>query len=277
MPAEAARLPEGRAAYYGLDKTESFDDFKKKYMKAAIEISEADKTKIADVTNKIDFTLAKDIKEAEEYAKQFVDDKQFGALGVSYSGISDESANAVNEALEKIFSTYNINKLGGVYVAKGNTKLGQIIDDAVAAYNVPRNSLVINNKAMKNLDDIAKAKATELRIIEKYKANPASVRLAAEDAVKASLVSGRATVADTFEDVINHELGHAFERLIMKMGNIEQIKSNMSKYAEKISDYATTDLSEYIAESFASYRKGENLIDPELKKAFESLKNSSRM
>lgn len=103
LPAEAARLPEGRAAYYGLDKTESFDDFKKKYMKAAIEISEADKTKIADVTNKIDFTLAKDIKEAEEYAKQFVDDKQFGALGVSYSGISDESANAVNEALEKYF------------------------------------------------------------------------------------------------------------------------------------------------------------------------------
>lgn len=35
MPAEAAKLPEVRVAYYGLDKTESFDDFKKKYMKAA--------------------------------------------------------------------------------------------------------------------------------------------------------------------------------------------------------------------------------------------------
>jgi len=48
-------------------------------------------------------------------------------------------------------------------------------------------------------------------------------------------------------------------------------KANMKLYSEKISGYATMDFSEYVAESYASYMKGENVIDPELKRVFEGL------
>lgn len=76
------------------------------------------------------------------------------------------------------------------------------------------------------------------------------------------------------EDIINHEFGPTFEKAISKMGNYDLIKANMPKYAEKISGYATTDIGEYIAESFASYRKNEKILDPELVKAFEILKTN---
>lgn len=224
---------------------------------------------------KTNFTKTKTIKEAEDFAKQFVDDTQFAALGISYSGITVEAANELNNVLYKIYSEYDIEKLGGIYVAKGNTKIGKIIDGCVAAYSPVRNSLVLNNRQMKNLADITAAKANELRIIEKYKKNPNSVKLKmkeAEEALKASLPSGRVTVPDNFEDVINHEIGHIFEKMIKKNGEFESAIKNMPSYAKSISGYATTDPGEYIAESFSSYRKGENLIDPILETIFEKFR-----
>lgn len=224
---------------------------------------------------KTNFTKAKTIKEAEEFAKQFVDDTQFAALGISYSGITVEAANELNNVLYKIYSEYDIEKLGGIYVAKGNTKIGKMIDGCVAAYSPVRNSLVLNNRQMKNLADITAAKANELRIIEKYKKNPNSVKLKmkeAEEALKASLPSGRVTVPDNFEDVINHEIGHIFEKMIKKNGEFESAIKKMPSYAKSISGYATTDPGEYIAESFSSYRKGENLIEPILETIFEKFR-----
>lgn len=260
-----------RAAFYGLDKTENFDDFKKKYMKAA----EATSTGVPEPTKV--FKPAKTIEEAEEHIKKFVDSSGFGATGISYKGISVESANAVNEALEKLYDRFNMDKLGGVYVAKGNTKLGKTIDGATAAYSPIRKSLLINNQALKNPDVFLKSRKEELEIINKYKENPASYTFKTkrgEDVAKASLVSGRATVPDTVEDVINHEMGHSIEKMVAKADGYETVKANMSKYAEKISGYATINEAEYIAESFASYLKDEGLIDPNLEKIFKSLERN---
>ena len=223
------------------------------------------------------FVPAKSIDEAEEYIKKFVDSSGFGATGISYKGISVESANAVNEALEKLYDRFNMDKLGGVYVAKGNTKLGKTIDGATAAYSPIRKSLLINNQALKNPDVFLKSRKEELEIINKYKENPASYTFktkSAEDVAKASLVSGRATVPDTVEDVINHEMGHSIEKMVAKADGYETVKANMSKYAEKISGYATINEAEYIAESFASYLKDEGLIDPNLEKIFKSLERN---
>ena len=223
------------------------------------------------------FTPAKTIDEAEEYIKKFVDSSGFGATGISYKGISVESANAVNEALEKLYDRFNMDKLGGVYVAKGNTKLGKTIDGATAAYSPIRKSLLINNQALKNPDVFLKSRKEELEIINKYKENPASYTFktkSAEDVAKASLISGRATVPDTVEDVINHEMGHPIEKTVAKADGYETVKANMSKYAEKISGYATINEAEYIAESFASYLKDEGLIDPNLEKIFKSLERN---
>ena len=256
--------------------------------KAAINGKEVTKVKIkqiieqnnkttAKAVKKTVYTPVKTIEEAEEHIKKFVDSSGFGATGISYKGISVESANAVNEALEKLYDRFNMDKLGGVYVAKGNTKLGKTIDGATAAYSPIRKSLLINNQALKNPDVFLKSRKEELEIINKYKENPASYTFktkSAEDVAKASLVSGRATVPDTVEDVINHEMGHSIEKMVAKADGYETVKANMSKYAEKISGYATINEAEYIAESFASYLKDEGLIDPNLEKIFKSLERN---
>lgn len=258
-----------RAEYFGLDKTDSFNDFRRKYLPATEKVS-VGVPKPAKV-----FTPAKTIEEAEEYAKEFVDDSIFGATGISYGGLSVETANAVNEAITKLFEDYNIGKLGGIIAPKGNTKLGKLIANAKAAYSPIRRSLLLNNKTMKNFKTLAKSIDEEKQLIAEYLKNPKAFTFStkkAEAVAKASAVSGRATVPETIEDIINHEFGHTFEKAISQMDNFDLIKANMPKYAEKISGYATTDIGEYIAESFASYRKGEKLIDPELRKAFEKLK-----
>ena len=239
--------------------------------------SQAAKKVAQPAVKKTVFVPAKSIDEAEEYIKKFVDSSGFGATGISYSGISVESANAVNEALEKLYDRFNMDKLGGVYVAKGNTKLGKSIDGATAAYSPIRKSLLINNKSLKNPDVFLKSRKEELEIIKKYKEDPSAYTFKtkrAEDVAKASLVSGRATVPDTVEDVINHEMGHSIEKIVAKADGYETVKANMSKYADKISGYATINESEYIAESFASYLKGEGLIDPNLEKIFKGLERN---
>lgn len=218
---------------------------------------------------------AKNLAEAEEYIKRYVDSSQFAALGVSYSGISVETANLINKAVSDVMAQYDIPKLGGVFVAKGNTKLGKIMDGAVAGYIVPRNSLVINAKAMKNLSVIAEEQDLEKKIIEKFRTNPNGVRLKsieAQEALQASLKSNRVRVPENAEEIIHHELGHAIEKKIKSDGDIQMLKDNMKVYAENVSGYATTDFGEYIAESFASYMKGEQVIDPLLRERFEQLK-----
>jgi len=255
-----------RAAYYGLNKTDGFEDFEKKYLKAMDDIQASEVAKLS-------FIPAKTIKEAELAIKSFVDDKQFGAMGISYSGISIESANAVNEALFRLYDTYDLDKLGGVFVVKGNTKLGKQISDATAAYSPVRKTLLLNNKALKDVDDVVKSKAEELRLISLYKENSSNLLFKTERArktIEASLVSGRATVADNIADAINHEIGHSIEKAVTKSAKFDSIKAKMPKYAPNISGYATTDMSEYIAESFTSYLKGEKIIDPDLADVFRS-------
>ena len=255
-----------------LDKTKDFEDYKKKFLPAAK--SEAER--------EAKYVPAKTIKEAEEYAKQFVDDKTFGGTGVAYNGIGLDSANAVNEALTELFDDYDIGKLGGIIAPKGNTKLGQLIANAKAAYSPVRKSLLLNNKTFKSLKTLAQAIEEEKHLVADFLKNPSSYVFKtkrAETVMKASALSGRATVPETVRDIINHEFGHTFEKAISKMDNFGVIKENMPKFAGKISGYATSEVGEYIAESFASFRKGEGLIDPELEKAFlalgkKSLKNS---
>jgi hypothetical protein len=255
-----------RAEYYGLlkEKAQNFEDFKEKYLKAA---------ELPIVKEPI-FIPAKTIEEAENYAKRFVDDSYWAGTGISYKGVGIDAANAVNEALTKLYGAYDIGKLGGIIAPNGNTKLGQLIGNAKAAYSPIRKSLILNKKIFKNLKAVEKDIEEERRLVEDFLKNPSSYVFKtkrAEAVMKACVTSGRATVPETIEDIINHEFGHTFEVAISKMDNYDLIKTNMKKYSEKISGYATTETGEYIAESFASFRKGENLIDPELEKAFKLL------
>lgn len=256
---------EERAAYFGLDKTEQFDNFKKNYLKAVDEPKP---------TPDSEFIPAKTIEEAEEFIKKYIDDSHWAGTGVSYAGVSVETANMVNATLVKLFETFDFDKLGGVYVAKGNTKLGKLLDGATAAYAPLRKSLLLNNRSLKNVDDIVKNHAKELKLVQDFIDDPTSFTFKtqrAADTMKASIISGRATVPGTVEEVIYHEMGHALEKKVMQSPDWVKAKANMSTFAEKVSGYATINEGEYIAESFTSYLKGEDFADPELVKIFKGL------
>ena len=75
-----------RAEYFGLDKTDSFEDFTKKYLKAAETMP-----KVTD-----NFVPAKTKQEAEDYAKQK------GVKYADYSKLPLDTANEMNRALETL-------------------------------------------------------------------------------------------------------------------------------------------------------------------------------
>lgn len=251
-----------RASYFGLDKSDSFAEFEKKYLEAAQQKEKKD----------IQFKPARSIGEAEEFAKQFVDDSMFGAIGVSYKGVGLEVANEINKTLNTFFETFNVKKLGGVAAPAKNTKLGQKIS-AHVAYSPVRKSILFNRENTKTMNKFVEGLLADKRAVndilthpERYDMSKASTRF--RNIIMMSEKTGRALVPETAEEAIFHELGHHLENFFTK-DDWATIKKRMPDYAEKISGYATDSQSEYIAESFASYMIGENLIDPFVKKIFD--------
>lgn len=222
------------------------------------------------------FTPAKTIDEANEYANRFTDPTAFGATGVDYTGVSVEVANTINKTLGELYDRYNVKKFGGVIAPKGNTKLGKMVEGATAGYSPIRNSFILNRKALKTLDGANNALAKEKRIVTKFINNPdafdqSKISKRVLTTLNNSRTSGRGTVPDTVEDVIRHEFGHALERELRGTPNFDKIKERQGDYAPNISGYACDSLSEYIAESFCSYQKGENKADPMLISMFKEL------
>lgn len=223
------------------------------------------------------FTPAKTLEEAEAYASQFVDDNIFGAVGVSYKGVSVDVANEVNKTIGKFYTTFDVNKLGGIIAPSGNTKMGKLMQNATAGYMPVRQSLFLNRNTLKNMKVATKHLAEEHSVVtdilkhpEKYDMTKASSTLAR--IVNNSRASGRSTIPESIEDVINHELGHSLEKRVKNSGGWTTVMDNMPKYNQKLSGYACENPGEYVAESFCSYMRGEKNADPELIKIFESFK-----
>lgn len=220
------------------------------------------------------------LTEVEDIAKEFVDDKRFGAVGISFKGVDLGVANETVEAIIRFYRTYDVEKFGGIIAPAKNTKLGKMINNATAAYSPIRNSFLLNKDSLKTVKIAKKSLQAEKDVVknfiehpEKYDLTKVSTRV--RNVLLNSKESGRGIVAETITDAINHELGHSLEKKLKSLPNYEQLKERMSKYAAKISGYATDDFSEYVAESFASFCKGESVADPEMIKAFRSLRRKS--
>lgn len=224
-----------------------------------------------------EFTPAENIKDAEKYISQFVNDKQFGAVGVSYAGISLDVANEINRTIGKFYDEFDVEQFGGIIAPAGNTKLGKMMTNATAGWVDIRKSLLLNRSSLKTMEIAEKAFAEERKAIdnilnhpERYDFSRMSARL--KRVIENSRLSGRGTVPDTIEEAINHELGHSIEKVVKKNPLWEQAKNNMTQYGQLISGYACEDTHEYIAESFCSYMKGETVIDPLMRTIFEGMK-----
>jgi hypothetical protein len=224
------------------------------------------------------FEPAKTKEEAEAFAATFVDKSaNFGGVGVNYDGIDLGVANRVNKTIFDFYNEFDVKKFGGITAPKANTREGKMIQTATAAYSPVRNSFFLNRKSLKTEKVAAASFAKEKELAndllthpEKYDFSKAS-RLFRQ-VVEGAKVSRRTTVPETIEEALWHELGHSLEKALKQHKDFDAIKSRMSDYADKISGYATTEISEYIAESFASWRKGETVADPVLISAFESFR-----
>ena len=126
----------------------------------------------------------------------------------------------------------------GIYINKDVLKNA----DSLKAYN--KKSSDAWNMVMGNIDNL---KGSQKELALRYKE------------------AGRSLVGDgSAKDYFIHELGHhvQWEGFDAKTNNL--IGSNMGKYSGKISGYATANKSEYFAESFSAYIRGErNILDPE--------------
>lgn len=217
---------------------------------------------------------ASTIEEAERFAQAFVDNKRFGALGVSYKGISVDAANEANKTISEFYNLYAVDKFGGIVAPAGNTKIGALVKNAVAGYSPIRHSFILNRSTLKSTKIASEYFAKEKATITAYLSNPSAYEVKnakIKRILDLSAKSGRATVPETFQEAIWHELGHSLEKPLRNVSNYEAIKNGFSQYAESISGYATTELSEYIAESFCAWNKGET-IDTELAKGFLELR-----
>lgn len=223
-----------------------------------------------------DFTPAKSIKEAEEYASQFVETGGFGSVGLSYKGVGIDVANEINAALNNIYQNFDIKKLGGLAAPDKRTKLGQTLTSAHFGYIPIRKSLVINRDKAKNLKDLTEALLADnvavrnvLEHPEDYYIDRMSARV--RNVMENSRESGRGLVPETVREGIYHEMGHFIEGLVPR-DDYEAAIANRDTYGARISGYATDSKSEYFAESFASYMKGEDRIDPAMRSLFDSLR-----
>lgn len=260
---EELEILKERAEALGIDKADQFEEFRKKYMKG----TEFPEVKVNE------FVPAKTIAEAEEFAKQFVDLDTYGSVGLSYRGVGLDVANEINRALHRVFSVFDIDKLGGISAPAKNTKLGKKVT-AKAGYSPIRKSLLLNRDNTKNIKKFMEGFDEDARALKELIEHPERFdfdKLSKEvkQVVELAKQGVRTIVPETVEESIIHELGHHIEK---KVRNQIDVAESMAKYGRKVSGYATTQEGEYIAESFASYMRGENIIDPALKKVFDGMR-----
>lgn len=266
-----------RAAYFGLDKSEEFDDFKKKYLKAVEEPPV--------VVQKPTFVPAKTVKEAEEYAKKF-------AESISYKGITLENCNAINEQLDHLMYKYPCKKYA---------KISQRRMKATASANYE--SLTINGQKIgvseknENFTLVQGMDRITLKMLrEKYPNRvPPDVQKQI-DKLERNLKFVRWNVSHDhgLKATIAHEFGHTLSDQYFGMINDTMANSNahslecraarqlISEARQRawdtgdiftISKYGATDDDEFFAEAFAMREVGEALPDYISNMLSEVLKN----
>ena len=224
------------------------------------------------------FVPASNIVEAETYFAKMCDSNRFGAIGVSYAGVSLDVANEVNRTIGGLYSEYRVDPFGGIQAPKGNTKLGMALGDSATAGYVPvRHSFLLNRKSMSSVskaDEMFRAESDAIRNLlehpERY--DFSKLRPSVRAVIERSKSSGRATVPTNIQEALTHEFGHALEKGVKRHPEWAVAKANMPQFADRISGYAGYDEGEYIAESFASFVKGEKLCDPIMIRIFRSLR-----
>lgn len=242
-----------RAEYFGLDKTENFEEYKEKYLKAAESIEKSGKDDI------IEFVKADTIEQAKEFASDVLGISQTTAYSL---GMNVDVANGLNEAVFKIS-----NEFGSLteYGYLDNVLLLTSKNNTYAAYVDSLRSVFLNPSVKRKNAIDAMGKAAKLQF-----------------------EFGAWSTPDAMHSIY-HELGHAVQHMLLdndpKKRNAINIfhretykrilgdgftwtrEQNVSKEmgikakAESFSYYGLKNPNEMVAESIAQYYLSENPSD----------------
>lgn len=218
------------------------------------------------------FIEAKNLEEAQAYAQQFCESsfmaKNFKGV-VDYKGISVENANKINRALTDVYNRVELDKLSGIKTVAPGSALGKKAfkdgADAVFSYDPIQHGIYVNKDILKSEKAFAEyVKRSEdswntvMNNIDKLSGSQKELALVYQKAGR-SLVDGT-----TVEGMFTHELGHHAQWTLLDAKTNNSVGSRMNEFAPKISGYANASKSEYLAESFGAYIRGErSLLDPE--------------
>lgn len=261
---------------FAIIEADNYKDFQKKYKQASERVREGAQ-KMND-----GFVNAKTIKEAEEYAQQFVSDFKTKYSGnVSYKSMDIEYANKLNKVLTDTFSKYDCGKLGNIQPINFRDKAFKNAT-ASAAYKWGNGTLYFNGHYFANAKALAEHQAEANDLLQKV-LDGANVLLSKPSVsesqkvyIKALVNTGRQCVAQSYdfaEATFTHEVGHMLDDKLFKLQLVQNrdfLAKSMEKYAGNISGYAVESSAEYVAESYTAYCFGEtDILDPELVKIFK--------
>ena len=283
---EELQILKDRAEYFGLDKTEDFENFKKNYLNAAE----------APIVQDTAFTPAKSIEEAEVYAKKFVDTHYQSKYSgnISFKGMSLESANKMNRVLTEVYGTYDVPMLNNLKpINFRESKWKSAVDDGiVAAYQWGNGGTMFMNQKLfasekvtsafvKKADDILHEVLKGADTLLGNSALREKQRVYIEALKKTGVQCFSQTAGlDFVEATFVHESGHLLDDKIFRKLFKEKgfdISASMAKYAGNISGYAVSTNAEYIAESFSAFWYGKtDILDPELVKIFQGARTVAK-
>ena len=226
------------------------------------------------------YTWNDNVTEAQKYAEKFLDKNNSNYGGVSYKGLSIESVNEINSALDSFYSQFDVEKLGRIKAIRPNTREHRklFIDGAVMKFHRTTNWLNINTEKCYDIEKYAEGIKKSRERIKHFIDNKQLYYDKCKDKqdvlhiLNDSINSGRYTVPENVSEAIIHELGHSVEKYVTNHANWPEIRTNITRFNTHISGYACENEHEYIAESFVSYFKGENYVDPKLREVFDSIR-----
>lgn len=275
-----------RAEYFELDKTANFEDYKQKYLTVA-EVP---------IVQNTDFTPAKTIEEAEEYAKRFVDTHYQSKYSgnISYKGMSLENANKVNQVLNEVYSNYDVSMLNNLKPMNfRETKWKTAVEDGIAAaYQWGNGGTLFMNQKIFASEKVTSAFAKKANDLLHTVLNGIDTLLGKSglrekqriylEALKKTGVQcfAQTTGIDFAEATFVHESGHLLDDKIFRKLFKEKgfdISASMAKYSGNISGYAVSSNAEYIAESFTAFWYGKaEILDPDLVKIFQGSRTATK-
>lgn len=241
----------------------------------------ADKAVSNAVGTVVDFVPAKTIEEAEKFARQYCQrlgiDRTFKGE-ISYKGISLDNANEINRALKQVMETVDVPKISGIKPISGSSKTGQKIfkdgADAVAAYDPVSKGIYLNTDVLKSAKAFTEYQKRAQEAWDKVMSNLDKLSPEMREIAERYKKAGRSLVDPSVKGCIIHELGHHVQWTKMPANLINSIK-DIAANSVKISGYAGATKGEYIAESFASWMKGEKRIAKDLQDFFDSIAKNS--